>query len=196
MTDGRKTDKFELYGHRAGMFVKGLPPLFVFGSEGNRKGGRSEKVKQLADEGMPALIYNAKEWQEIIKALPEMTEITPSEHDKVPNLLRYMKCGGKLEEGDPGCREHKYSNKEICPDRRFMTSWHPGWHVHRLTGMIMGLYLVEMAYEAASRLDAILVHGQKDTIPGLKEENMESPRNFSNFFNPKKIKRARALFNL
>jgi hypothetical protein len=55
--------------------------------------------------------------------------MTQEEIDQVPEAIRYMKCDGKIEAGTP-CEEKKFIIDDgVCPRRKYMVSWHPGWCV-------------------------------------------------------------------
>ena len=65
--------------------------------------------------------------EEMTQAFPETFGLTDAEIEELPKYVRQMKCGGKIEAGDPGCGQAKF-NKTICSKRKKgVVKWHPGW---------------------------------------------------------------------
>ena len=44
------------------------------------------------------------------------------------------------------CGNFKY-NDNVCANRKFKASWHPGWRVHALTGNLLGVQISEIVIE-------------------------------------------------
>jgi hypothetical protein len=60
--------------------------------------------------------------------LPDCSVLTEDEIAELPPFIRNFKCGHEFEAGEPYCAGYKF-NYSVCPDRKYMVSWHPGWYV-------------------------------------------------------------------
>lgn len=123
MTDGADGQLAELYFYRAGMSANN-PAAIVL--NGGRE--RLEVLTNLEKLGMTALFQRKGEQQEIQKVIPDTAVLTENQMKAMPPYVQYFRCGRSIETGQPHCGDMKFNNK-ICKDRRFETSWHPGWYV-------------------------------------------------------------------
>jgi hypothetical protein len=124
MTDGNTAQTMMHYGYRGGLSPNA--PAFL----GMKVGGRARKsregtLKVLEEHGM-ATFYGSDAAYSLRNAgVPDSAGITKDEIDALPKLVRNLRCGEQLENGDPFCREEKFSFGD-CPVRAKQTAWHPG----------------------------------------------------------------------
>lgn len=124
MTDGRNYEKMEFYFTHAGMHPN--RPAVVAFVGGRGAGGQLEALKHLEDAGLPVLHVAESVTSKAMNDIPDSAQLTQDEIQQLAPFARNFKCSGGIEKGDPLCGEEKYT-KDICPVRRFKTSWHPGW---------------------------------------------------------------------
>jgi len=82
-------------------------------------------MDSLDERGMTAL-HQPELLRVIHKLIPDSAELDDVQRNSMPPLIRNFRCGKGVEEGEPYCGREKFS-MQICEDRRFRTSWHPGW---------------------------------------------------------------------
>ena len=108
-------------------------------------------------------------WDELYeeKALHSFPDMLGHEQvDEIPGLARYMQCANYIEDGEPGCREHKF-NTTVCPGRGGMSdsakakasggvsnSNNRGYKYHALTGYILSFLLLDLLEDAIAALKA------------------------------------------
>jgi hypothetical protein len=82
-------------------------------------------MEVLEDSGVSTLHFTESAFYEdqIKDGFPDMFGMNQEQIDATPENLRYFRCGDKLEKGDPGCDDHKYTD-ECAPHK---APWHPGW---------------------------------------------------------------------
>lgn len=93
----------------------------------NGGNARKDVLAHLEERGMTALYQDIGEQRAIEKLIPDSAGVTQEQIDRMPPFVRNFRCGRTIEDGEPHCGEEKF-NIKICPDRRFRTSWHPGWY--------------------------------------------------------------------
>jgi hypothetical protein len=126
MTEGRDYYRMRLYGYRAGLH-KNRPAIIGYHNFKNKE-PRQEVLKNLEDLGMTTLYSDGDILADVDAAIPDTFGKTQEEIDKMPRNVRSYKCGKFTEKGDPFCGDVNVKwNQTICPDRRFRSSWHPGW---------------------------------------------------------------------
>ena len=156
MTDGRNDIKMDLYFRRAGLHPNRPAVVGINVGDGKKAPGnvpRIKKIQNLSDMGLTATYLR---WTEVIKtidAVPSSLNKTTDDLLSMPPLVRNFKCGNVLEKGEPFCGHQKY-NKEVCENRKFKTSWHPGWKHHAMEGNILALSLMEMLGDALKQLQS------------------------------------------
>ncbi|VEU44807.1 unnamed protein product [Pseudo-nitzschia multistriata] len=104
------------------------------------------------NNGLALFLTDTSYWKIMTEAVPETSGLTSAEIEELPELVRYFKCNGGIEKGDPFCGEKKYS-EEVCPKRDGQVSWHPGWKYHALLGNSMALFLTEMLLGSVTTLE-------------------------------------------
>jgi hypothetical protein len=120
MTDGRVYWKMLMYFLRAGTLAQ--QPAVV----GFNNNGRPRAVQAAEDTGMPAFLQYHPDEKARNRAIPDTFGLSDAEIAAMPKFVQHYKCGAQIEKGDPGCEAEKW-NKTMCNDRKFRTSWHPGW---------------------------------------------------------------------
>jgi hypothetical protein len=84
-------------------------------------------VRELEDMGLIAFHYGTVA-DASREHLPDTSVMTEDEIAALPPFIRNFKCGAEYEAGEPYCAGYKF-NLSVCPDRKYMVSWHPGWYV-------------------------------------------------------------------
>ena len=123
-TDGADAANFEAYFGQAAA-LPNRPALVGLTLGGRRAGRRLAVLEHLEAHGLPALYLPEADVQAVADAAPDSFGLTEAELAALAPLVRNYKCQGQLEHGDPYCGLERWS--PICPERRFKTSWHPGW---------------------------------------------------------------------
>ena len=88
---------------------------------------RIAMYSELEKRGMTVFYENATVKALMRKAIPDTQGLTDAEIEQMPPFVRQLKCGGAIENGQPGCFTSKY-NKTECARRKGMVQWHPGWY--------------------------------------------------------------------
>jgi len=143
MTDGKKTELSELYFYRA-MMNSNHPAAIML--DGKRKG----PMKGLLDRGVAALTEVGLE--SVQKLIPDTEGLNEEQINAMPPYIRSFRCGRQIEKGEPRCQESKF-DMSSCPNRRFRTSWHPGWKAQALRGNLVALFLIEVLGDALTDID-------------------------------------------
>jgi hypothetical protein len=126
MCDGRNYASFELYAYRVGA-LPNRPAVLMMQPGGVP--GRTAIVEQLADRGLAILKMDDTYMNaELHTAFPDCTILEVDAIDALPDFVKSFRCGNAVEKGEP-CSESKWTltGDEVCDNRRFRTSWHPGW---------------------------------------------------------------------
>ncbi|CAB9509111.1 expressed unknown protein [Seminavis robusta] len=136
------------------------PSMFAF----NQNSERNLVLQGMQALGMTTLAYDDEYFNEVVKpAVPEMMGLSDAEIQQIPRLVRTFKCEGRLESGDPGCKDDKW-NETVCPDRRGRVSWHPGWKYHALIGNLIVTTVLDLWEEA--------IEGVMKQSPANSQESM------------------------
>lgn len=99
----------------------------LFQNHGDDNPRRTGMLKKLEDLGAAGFYNPAGFWRaEYFKNIP----LTTTDNvNSLPKLVQYFKCmdgeNENIEKGLPNCNDEKYS-KELCAQRPFKASWHPG----------------------------------------------------------------------
>jgi len=156
MTDGHDLWKATLYAYKAAGLsnvrnsqsqpgaIEYRPALF-FTHHNDVHNLVAEEMKQL---GMTVLAWNRVAAKNFIEeSLPDMMGKSDAEIAALPKFVQYFKCEGKIEAGEPGCNDHKFSH-DVCWPRKYAVSWHPGFRMHALDGHLMAATLLDAAEDA------------------------------------------------
>ena len=142
------------------------PAFFAF----NQRDDDSFVLQQMQELGLTTLGYDGQYYKNVIKeAIPEMMGLTDDQIHEIPRFLRYFKCEGALESGEPGCNDDKW-NITICPQRKYRVSWHPGWKYHGLIGNLMAMTLLDLWENAIEKLVELDTSQGDDGIMERKEK--------------------------
>ena len=196
-TDSRFYWKLVMFAYRAAMIsqhptavsqpgnIHYRPSLFVM----HPRPECVEIAKEMQLLGMDTLVWNADYMQsKVMEEVPDMLGMTDDQIEKVPKNLQYFKCGGKVENGDPGCTLNKWT-PEICPDRKYRTGWHPGWKIHALEGNLMAMTALDLWEDAIQKLIE-MEPAQPETLEQRKERlqaqlqqmDQEDKKKYDNIF--------------
>jgi hypothetical protein len=145
MTDGGAHWKTTLFANRAGVHVN-RPAHVSINMAGRNYKSRVNALKVAEQDGVPTLHLVPSYEDQVVKGAPDVFGMPQDKVDKIGEYARYYKCKGAIEKEQP-CQERKY-NENICPERKFKASWHPGWRQMALTGNLLALFLAETMIEA------------------------------------------------
>ena len=125
MTDGRLWDRKGMYANRAGLNPNRPAIVDMFVDKFVER--RTEELRKVEERGLTALYMNPDAFKEMKDGIPDTFGLTSEQINAMPRMVRHFKCQDTLEKGDPTCGAMKFDNDVICPDRKAMSSWHPGW---------------------------------------------------------------------
>ncbi|CAB9503273.1 expressed unknown protein [Seminavis robusta] len=177
MTDGHDLWKVTMYAYKAAGISRVKDGLSQPGNVGYRPAffpihqqvGVNLVAKNMLSLGMTSLAYNDVYMREtILSVAPDMFGMHEDEIAKAPKYLQYLKCEGKIEAGDPGCKDNKFNNS-LCPNRKARTSWHPGWKYHALMGNLMAMTFVDLVEDALQGLIEMELDATGDDIDAAKK---------------------------
>ena len=79
--------------------------------------------------GVPTFRMKLSAWEDIKAELPDMFGMSSEQINRVPPYVRHFKCQDRIEDGDPTCKDLKYTvvDDERCDTFKSRVSWHPGW---------------------------------------------------------------------
>lgn len=101
-------------------------------------------TKNLEESGAAILYENG--FGKMFGLIPDSEGKSKDEVDKMPLYIRNIRCGKGIEKGG-SCKSEKFS-MSVCPNRKFRTSWHPGWKEHGLRGNYLALFLIQILEES------------------------------------------------
>jgi hypothetical protein len=183
MTDGSFLERLELFMVRVA-HLPSRPVAVAFPREQQLDGEddahhrqrRRHVLANLAQHGLPAFVQDEAEFQNRLKKhVPDTFGKTQAEIDHMSRFTRSFVCQGQVEEGDPYCDDEKF-DMSVCPDRRFRTSWHPGWKWHAYQGNLMAVFVVKAVEHAVAMLRQHVSHQEDVDLTMLLEELVESER--------------------
>jgi len=115
----------EMYFRHAGMNPN--RPACV-GLQLGRSKARIDQMKSLEQIGLTTLYMPETVYASVIDMLPNSAMKAEQQvMEEMAPFVRYIKCDKSVENGG-SCGLSKYS-LDHCPNRKFKTSWHPGWCV-------------------------------------------------------------------
>ena len=124
MLDGKIYFRMFHYLYRACYVSKEVHPAIMLINEPMHS-GRNNNMMALSKMGMMSFLEYKKIEDAMLEPLPDNLGMSDEEIAVLPDLVRNIKCGGKIETGEPYCLAQKY-NKHLCLPRKGMASWHPG----------------------------------------------------------------------
>ena len=95
---------------------------------GIKTGPRTSAVDDLHSLGLTAATLNHALIKATANAAPDTLGMDDNEISALPPAVRNIRCGSEIENGDPYCGAEKFNNT-VCDNRKYRTSWHPGWYV-------------------------------------------------------------------
>jgi hypothetical protein len=125
MTDGGALWRHILFAYRRAM-TRNRPVLLDIDFGGLENWNQRIQIMEIMEDlGLSALLFTESAFYEdsIKDGFPDMFGMNQEQIDAVPEYLRYFRCENKIEKGDPGCGDHKYTD-ECAPHK---APWHPGW---------------------------------------------------------------------
>jgi len=164
MTDGSRYPWREEIFHRR---TAGSNPNRPIGVAMHTGKGRSGLAQSLEDVGLAILTEDPVLHAQIQDAIPDSFGKTDQELEAMPPYIRNMRCGDKIENGEPYCGAQKY-NMTDCVKRKFRAGWHPGWKYHAVMGTAMGLLLMELLGDALKELAVASVNDPAALLQALQ----------------------------
>lgn len=180
MTDGSYYERLELFMVKAAQ-LPSRPVAVAFPRELDvdeaSRGRRRQVLANLARWGMPAFVQDEAKFQTALRDhIPDTYGRTQAEIERMSRYTRSFVCQGLIEEGDPYCSDDKF-DMAACPDRRFRTSWHPGWKWHAYQGNLMAMFVADAVEGAVAMLRAYVADRRLDSdLKGLLEQLVDSER--------------------
>jgi hypothetical protein len=168
MTDGDKYWKQAWYNYRANL----LPyqnPIHVAYHAGSRNSPRYKLADTLEQMGVASIISSDDVLKQVERAIPDSLGLTDEQINALPEYVRNYKCGNEIEAGEPYCQSEKF-RLGLCPDRRYRTSWHPGWKWHALMGYLAAFYVIDVLINAFDELASQLVSNDAISIYNTLQE--------------------------
>lgn len=154
MTDGRNWDRKGMYANRGAGLNPGRPVIVdMFIDKFVER--RVEELQKIEERGLAGLYMNTEMFQEMKDGIPDTFGLNSEQINALPPFVRHFKCQDTLEKGDPTCTDMKFDDSEVCPDRRFMSAWHPGWKMMALWGNTLALFVSETLLDAIDEMSSI-----------------------------------------
>ena len=156
MTDGRDASRMKYYFQRAIVTQQSYhhhpPAIVALHTNGRNQKQRIDVMNEFHTlYNITALVMN----DTLTNRLNELAPDTFGQNISMPKFLHYFKCDGQIENGEPGCRTHKY-NLTACPSRKYQASWHPGWKYHGRVGHMNGFFLIQVLQRALATIEESL----------------------------------------
>jgi hypothetical protein len=155
MTDGKSFWKQAWYHYRANL----LPyqnPIHIAYHAGAQNWKRYTIADTFEQMGMTSLVSNEDILTQAEGAIPDSFGLSDQQINALPDYVRNYKCGNEIEAGLPYCKSNKF-RLGLCPERKFQTSWHPGWKWHALTGYLASFYVIDVMNNAMEELATQLI---------------------------------------
>ena len=114
---------------------------------------RRKAIQEIEKIGLAGLISSEEVMNQAHDDFPDSFGLSDAQIKELPPFVRNFKCGVQIENGDPYCKQEKF-NMTLCKNRKFRTSWHPGWKWQALMGNLAALFLIEVLDEALKELAA------------------------------------------
>jgi hypothetical protein len=150
MTDGKAHWKSSLFASRVGMHVN-RPTHMSINVQGRFYVHRTNALRELAEDVGIATLHLAPDVEsDVDKGIPDCFGMPQAEIDKHGPFASYFKCKGAIEKEEP-CSANKY-NENICSERKFKASWHPGWRQHAKQANLLALYMADSMVDALKDL--------------------------------------------
>jgi len=140
LTDGRNTWYYELYAQRAGVHP-GHPILFSFDPK-----HKALDASYLEEAGMGRFLTIPD-----TSSFPNSDELEGSEFVKLPDGVRYFRCGAESEL----CKENKWNTSIACPNEDYpgQVPWHSGFKTHMLQGHLLTVFFIETLLDVLDEFD-------------------------------------------
>jgi hypothetical protein len=151
MCDGSWYFRKAMYIQRAGLNPN-RPAIIDLNIGGSEFATRLRSNKAVEERGLTTLYLNPDEFDAMEAAIPDTFGLSEEQAQAMPVMVRHYKCNDAIEKGEPTCDLQKYTNNDICPNRKGRASWHPGWKRSALWGNIMALFLSDMLLDSISDL--------------------------------------------
>ncbi len=124
MTDGNYPQRMLHFGYRGGL-SKGRPAMLAMRIGGRSAKSRESALQTLEDTGMSVFVGTDSSYSLRNGGVPDSAGLTRAEIEALPQYVQNLRCGDQFENGDPYCRQEKYTT-DVCMSRPKQTGWHPG----------------------------------------------------------------------
>ena len=182
MTDGADLWHSEFYATKRALHSN-RPLLLdvVMGANNIYDGGYRRRIsilRELEKHGIPTMqmivdaFYSGSSL--IQDVIPNSEGLTQEQIDAIPTNLRNFRCGDKLEDGEPFCKEQKYSPADaIGCEVPHKAPWHPGWKANALGGYILGMFMIDLLIDSIEDLKYQYKHQLKKMEKEKEEESKD-----------------------
>jgi hypothetical protein len=126
MTDGRYWDRKGMYANRIGLNPN-RPVIVDMNLDSKSLARQTVELRRVEEWGLTALYMDPGVYSAMKDGIPDTFGLTMEQINAMPRMVRHFKCQDAIEMGDPTCSANKFDNNEICPVRKGMVKWHPGW---------------------------------------------------------------------
>ena len=170
MTDEKNTEFMYHYMYKGGR-NPGRPAQLAMrlGGEGGKRKDIIQRRRIMATLESLGLSMFTSDNSEIRKAIPDTMGMNDEQIHNMPEYVRNFKCTNKIEDGLPYCKEEKWS-KDLCPDRKRRTSWHPGYKSNAIDGHMLGLFLGQTLIDALNDLVRHKIQDPHELLDQLQAE--------------------------
>ena len=135
-------------------------------------------MQLLEDAGLTAMFMRHQYFDDAFTFMPDSLGKSSNEIVNLPPYVQNMVCHGGVEKGEPYCDDQKF-NSRYCENRKFKTSWHPGWKWHGFLGNLLALSLFEMMEDALKQIQSF---GAVDPAAKIHELKAQEDEEYKKFF--------------
>lgn len=175
LTEGKNYGLMEHFLRHIGIHPN--RPVALTRLPGGGKSPQLEIVQNTTDAGLSPVKFNEDTLQRALDAVPDSFGKNDAELQEMAPFVRDFKCNKRIERGEPYCDGHKW-NENVCPSRRYKTSWHPGWRWHAVVGNLMALGLMEIVEDALEELAVVQTLNPSKRLKELVAEEIRDHQKF------------------
>jgi len=170
-----------MYNQRAGLNPN-RPAVIDLNVGGHEFQFRIRTNQRVEERGLTSIYLNPDEFSAMEAVIPDSFGLSNEQLQALPRMVRYFKCQDAIETGEI-CRDNKYTNLDICPDRSGMAAWHPGWKRMALWGNTVALFLSDMLVDSLTELSDSAFN-RTELLAQLRKEEDADYEKFESTFEP------------
>ena len=130
-------------------------------------------VNEYEEHGLSIFNMDQQSFKALVEGFPDMFGMSQERINSLPPYVRYFRCEGKVENGEPGCADAKYS-KGVCDDRKGKASWHPGYRYQALVGNTIATFLSQVLEDVVIELERVKPNPHEQLA--LLQRNLDEDR--------------------